>query len=89
MSPDLINGLIELLAAGFILNHCRVLVRDQEVRGISKLSMVFFTLWGAWNMIFYPLLGQWWSFAGGIAVVAANALWLTLVMKYRLRALQA
>lgn len=66
-----------------VLNHCRVLLRDKAVAGVSILSTVFFTLWGGWNLFYYPHLGQWLSFYGGIAIMIANALWVLLMMKYR------
>ena len=30
---------------------------------------------GLWNLIFYPFLGQWWSFAGGVFLVTMNFIW--------------
>lgn len=85
MSADLTNGLFEFAAAGFILNHCRVLYADKALRGVSLLSTAFFFLWGAWNVYYYPSLGQHWSFLGGLFVVAANGLWVGLMLKYRRR----
>jgi hypothetical protein len=83
MSADLINGLFEFCGGLLILNHCRVLLRDKAVAGVSVFSTAVFTSWGFWNLYFYPSLGQWWSFAGGLAIVCANALWLALMFKYR------
>lgn len=85
MSADLINGLFEFCGGLLILNHCRVLLRDKAVAGVSLFSTAVFTSWGFWNLYYYPLLGQWWSFAGGLAIVCANALWLALMFKYRAR----
>lgn len=85
MNPDFVNGLFELLASAFILNHCRVLYADKMVRGVSLLSTVFFTGWGMWNIFYYPHLEQYWSFAGGLFVVTANGLWIALMVKYRRR----
>jgi hypothetical protein len=55
------------------------------VKGVSILSTTMFTAWGFWNLFYYPHLGQWWSFTGGLAIVAANALWVALMLKYRAR----
>lgn len=79
---DLINGGFEAVAALFTLNHCRVLLRDRAVAGVSIASMAFFTLWGVWNLWFYPHLGQAWSFAGGVLLVAANALYVALLCRF-------
>lgn len=81
--PDLINAAFEFLGGFFILNHCRVTIRDKEVKGVSFLSTIFFGIWGWWNCWYYPHLGQWASFAGGLMISAANMFWIFLMLKYR------
>lgn len=83
MIADITNGMFEVLGGLFILNHCKVVWKDKAVAGVSILSTIFFTVWGVWNLYYYPSLGQWWSFAGGIAIVIANIAWVTLLIKYR------
>lgn len=83
MQNDLINGLFELLASVAILNHCRAVVQARAVAGVSLVSTVFFTSWGVWNLHYYPALGQWFSFGGGIAVVLANLTWIALMVRFR------
>jgi hypothetical protein len=80
---DLLNGVFEMLGGLLVLNHCRAVLRDKAVAGVSTFSTSIFTLWGVWNLYYYPSLGQWCSFAGGLVIVTANALWLTLMLKYR------
>lgn len=51
--PDIINGTFEALASLMVLNHCRVLLKDRTVAGVSIASTIFFTLWGssgAWSV---------------------------------------
>lgn len=83
MIPDIINGLFELLGGLFILNHCRAVLRDRSVAGVSIAGTVFFFLWGLWNLFYYPHLDQLWSFAGGVLIVIANCLWVGLLIYYR------
>jgi hypothetical protein len=85
MTPDLVNGAFELLGGVFVLDHCRAVYRDRSVAGVSIPSTIFFTGWGVWNLYYYyyPSLGQWWSFVGGLSIVAANALWIALLLRYR------
>lgn len=80
---DSINGLFELLASLFILNHCRVLYNQKSVAGVSVISTIFFAAWGIWNTIYYPHLGQMRSFYCGLGVAAANGLWVTLMLHYK------
>lgn len=46
IDKDFINGTFELSAGFFVINHCRVLYLHKEARGISMLSVIFFTVWG-------------------------------------------
>lgn len=83
MTPDQFNGLFELFGGLFILNHCRIVFKDRLVKGVSIISTIFFSLWGIWNLYYYPSLEQWYSFFGGILIASANALWIGLMIKYR------
>lgn len=85
LQPDLINGAFECLAALMVLNHCRVLDAHQAVSGVSIASVAFFTLWGGWNLYYYPALGQPLSFAGGVVVVLANSLYVAMLVHYSRR----
>lgn len=80
--PDIINGSFEFLAGFAVLNHCRAVYRDKAVKGVSILSVIFFTAWGFWNLYYYPHLNQIWSFYGGLFIVAANSLWVWLLIRY-------
>lgn len=83
---DLINAIFELLAGFMVLNHCRAVVKDKAVAGVSIVSTIFFNFWGLWNLYYYPSLGQMWSFAGGLLIVVANFAWVCLLFRYRTRA---
>ena len=83
LNADLVNGLFEVLSGFMILNHCRCLLKDKQVKGVSILSTVFFSLWGFWNLYYYPSLGQWFSFYGGLLLVFANVLWVGLMIRYK------
>lgn len=80
--PDFINGSFELLGTFAILGHVRQLWKDKNVAGVSIPATVFFASWGFWNLYYYPHLGQWWSFAGGIGIVLANILWISGMVYY-------
>lgn len=40
----------------------------------------FFSAWGIWNLVYYPTLGQWASFIGGVLLVAGNVAWVVLAI---------
>ncbi len=85
MNPDLINGCFELLGAAMLALNVRQLWRDRVLAGVHWAPTVFFAAWGAWNLFYYPNLGQWFSFAGGCAISAANLAWLGSLIYLRTR----
>jgi len=80
---DLINSAFEALASIAILNHCLTVLRHKEAKGVSALSTAFFTIWGLWNVIYYPALGQMFSFYAGCAVCLVNSWYVYLIWKFR------
>jgi uncharacterized membrane protein YfcA len=79
---DLINGAFEAAGCFFILLHILRLLKDKKVRGISVVAFTYFTLWGFWNIYYYPHLDQWISFAGGTAIAIVNGVYVLLILYY-------
>lgn len=79
---DLINGGFELFGAFALWQNVIAVRRDRKVLGYNPKATIFFTTWGIWNLYFYPSLGQWLSFWGGVAIVTVNAIWLGHVFYY-------
>lgn len=83
MSNDLINGCFELASGLLCSINIYKLIQDKEIKGISWIPTLFFTSWGAWNLYYYPSLGQILSFLGGISIFTANIIWVGLVLYYK------
>lgn len=83
MIADGINGTFELLGGAFIWLCVWQILRDKQSKGVNPISIMFFAVWGFWNLYYYPSLGQWWSLVGGVSVVVANVTWVLLMIKYR------
>jgi len=81
--PDVINGLFELCSGIFVWSNVVMIRRHKSLRGVHWIPTIFFTLWGYWNLYYYPSLDQWFSFFGGISIVTSNSVWLYYVYKYR------
>jgi hypothetical protein len=79
---DFINGCLEFFSAILVLWNVRRLYIDKMVRGISLIPVIFFDTWGLWNIFYYASLDQWWSWTGGLFLVAANIWWTTLAIYY-------
>lgn len=81
---DLTNGAFEFAGSLAVWMNVRALLRDREVKGVRVGVFVFFASWGVWNLYYYPSLGQWASFAGGVSIVVANVVWVVLAIRYGL-----
>lgn len=82
---DVINGGFEFISGLFCLINVFRLLKDKIVMGVSAIPTGFFSLWGIWNLYYYPTLNQWFSFIGGIFLVSINVWWLYLVFYYELK----
>ncbi len=80
---DFINGSFEFAGSFFLFINCLRTMKDKKVKGVSIISTSFFASWGIWNLYYYPSLGQWWSFFGGVSIVVMNIFWVCLMIKYR------
>jgi hypothetical protein len=67
---DLINGSFEFLGSFFIMFSVLKLRKEKEVKGVDWKHIAFFTSWGAWNLYYYPSLGQWISWYGSVAILS-------------------
>lgn len=82
---DLVNGVYESCGGFFVALSVAKLHKEKLVRGVSWYGIAFFSSWGIWNLFFYPHLGQWMSFGGGVALCAVNCVWLGQVIFYNWR----
>lgn len=83
MTPDLINAMFETAGGTMVWLNVLAIRRDQQVKGIEPWAIALMTLWGCWNLWYYPHLGQWASFWGGLVIVSANVAGLWLAWVYR------
>lgn len=82
-TPDIINGLFEFGGAITLGLNVRRLLKDRMIAGVSIVPTAFFAAWGYWNLYYYPHLGQWVSFLGGLGVVIANTVWVVLALYFQ------
>jgi len=82
MTHDVINAIFEAGGGLLLIINVARLLRDRRISGVSVWPTAWWTAWGAWNLVYYPALGQWASFAAGILVVIANAAWVGLAVWY-------
>lgn len=83
-TTDLINGSIEMIGATLTWRNAWQLRTDREIRGVFWPTSLFFAAWGLWNLYYYPALGQWASFAGGVVLVAGNVAWVAMAIRLKL-----
>lgn len=80
---DHVNALLQLGAVGFVCLSIRRVLQDRGTRGLSLWQVGYFCAWGAFNLAYYPTLGQVWSTAAGVALFTANATYLSLCLWFK------
>ena len=75
MMNDLVNGMFELFGGIFAWINVYALFRDMQINGVYWPIWFFYSVWGLWNLYYYPELNQWISFYAGIFLTSANCLW--------------
>ena len=81
LTHDAINAVFEAGGGLLLCLNVARLLRDRTIAGVSIVPAAWITAWGLWNLIYYPALGQWFSFAAGLLVVTANATWVILALR--------
>ena len=80
---DLINGSFEFIAGLATWINIKQIIKDKQLKGYNLKVFIFFTIWGFWNLYYYPSLNQWISFIGGISIMIANTIWIILAIYYK------
>ena len=81
-TADALNGAFELAGSGFCAANVWRIWVDKMVRGVYWPSVGFFAFWGWWNLIYYPSLGQWYSFLAGALLALINTIWVIQLIYY-------
>ena len=79
---DLINGIFEVGGSVFCWLNVLKLHADKRVQGVYWPVTAFFAVWGMWNLYYYPSLGQWFSFWGGVLLCLGNTVWVVMAIRY-------
>ena len=79
---DLINCIFRYGAGFVILRNIYLLHIQKEVKGISKISTVFFLSMGLWDLVFYGANGFSLSFLSSCFVASCNMIWLYQMFYY-------
>ena len=82
MAPDLINGAFEMGGAFANVLSIKSLWKDKKIMGVHWAPTVFFFTWGLWNVAYYPMLNQWFSFIGALAILATNLIWIVSLIYF-------
>jgi hypothetical protein len=83
MFVDWINGSFEIVGGILSWMNVKKLQKDKHLAGVYWPVTAFFSVWGLWNLFYYPSLDQWVSFVGGLFLVSGNSVWVLLAIKYQ------
>lgn len=82
---DRINSAFELAGGFFTILHIVRVLHDRSVAGVSITTVVFFTLWGFWNLYYYKSIQQRWSLVASYFITAMNTVWVILLIYYNMK----
>lgn len=85
MLADIVNACFEAGGSIAVWGNVRAIYRAKRTEGVSFPAMFFFAAFGAWNMFYYPHLGQWASFGGGMLLAIGEVAYVILMLRYRRR----
>jgi len=83
ITNDFINGGFELCGGLMIIPSILNLLKTKSADGVALSTVTFFTIWGLWNIYYYPAMDQPLSAAAAMMLTAANMTWWALVFKYK------
>jgi uncharacterized membrane protein YfcA len=80
---DQINSVFIFVASVFYALNLITLIKDKDVKGISKLSIIFFSVWNLWTLFFFVQTSEfWWTIAAYVIVAVLNVIYLFFMFKY-------
>ncbi len=80
---DQINSVFIFVAGVFYALNLITLIKDKDVKGISKLSIIFFSVWNLWTLFFFFQTSEfWWTIAAYVIVAILNVIYLFFMFKY-------
>lgn len=80
---DKVNGGFVCVAALFYALNLFKLIKDKEIKGISKVSIAFFSIWNIWTLFFFIAVSKyWWTISAYVAVAILNIAYIVLMVKY-------
>ena len=81
---DLINAFFEFGGAVVVWMNVFKLHKDKKIMGVFWPVWVFYSVWGMWNLYYYPTLQQHWSFWAGLLLVIGNTFWVCQAVYYQI-----
>lgn len=79
---DRINGAFEAGGGLFLSLNVIKLLSDRSVAGVAWPAVLFFAIWGWWNLYYYRRLKQTWSLWTSASSTLVNMVWLILLIYY-------
>jgi len=80
---DRANSVFEFAGGFFIVMHILQAYHDKSVAGVCILAVLFFTIWGYWNLYYYKAIQQKWSLRATYFITAMNTVWLAMLIYYK------
>lgn len=79
---DVINSWFEWAGSLFIAASIVQVLHDKQVYGISWLTILFFSVWGYWNLYYYRAVSHMRSLIAAGFLALTNSVYLGLLLYY-------
>lgn len=80
---DVGNAVFECSGGLFVALNAWDIWKKKAVAGQTLTALFFFTMWGIWNLFYYPSQNQWWSTVGAWSIMIVNSVQIYLVFRFR------
>jgi hypothetical protein len=85
MFNDYGNTLFEAIGSIMAWLNVKALYKDNEIKGVYWPIYIFYSVWGYWNLYYYPSVNCWGSFVAGIILALGNTAWVVVAVRLYLK----
>ena len=82
---ELITAAFATVSGSMLFLNLHQAIRDKDIRGVSLVTLWFFTTYATWMVFYFWYLGQYWVVIPAIVNLVANASYLALATTYKRR----
>jgi uncharacterized protein with PQ loop repeat len=84
---EFITAAFATVSGFMLLLNLRQAIRDKDVKGVSLITLWFFTCYAIWMTYYFWTLSEYWVVVPAIVNMMANIAYLSVATKYKRRSI--